>query len=88
MSNFRRTVLYIGITDNLIRRVYEHKNNLVKGFTQKYYLHNLLDYEVFDNPISAIEREKEIKSWIRNKKDDLITKFNPELKDLYEEISK
>lgn len=99
MSNFRKTVLYTGVTDNLVRRVYEHKqsfpfsdekrkNNLVKGFTQRYYLHDLLYYDVFDDPTSAIEREKQIKGWVRKKKDELIVKFNPELKDLYEDISK
>jgi len=97
MSNFRKTVLYTGVTDNLVRRVYEHKqslrsgdlkNNLVKGFTQRYYLHDLLYYEVFDNPTFAIEREKQIKGWVRKKKDELIVKFNPELKDLYEDISR
>ncbi len=88
MSNFRKTVLYTGATDNLVRRVYEHKNNLVKGFTQRYYLHDLLYYEVFDDPSSAIEREKQIKGWLRKKKDGLIIKFNPELKDLYDDISK
>ncbi len=87
-SNFRRTVLYIGITNDLVKRIYEHKNNLAKGFSQRYYLHNLLYYEIFDNPTSAIEREKQIKGWIRKKKDELIVKFNPELKDLYEDISK
>ena len=88
LSNFRRTVLYTGVTDNLIKRVWQHKNNLAKGFSQRYYLHNLLYYEIFDNPTPAIEREKQIKGWIRKKKDELIMKFNPELKDLYEEISK
>lgn len=86
ISNFRRTVLYTGITDNLIKRVWQHKNNLVKGFSRKYYLHNLLYYEIFEDPESAIEREKQIKGWTRQKKDELIIKFNPELKDLYGDI--
>lgn len=88
LSNFKRTVLYTGVTDNLIKRVWQHKNNLTKGFTQRYYLHNLLYYEIFDNPIYAIEREKQIKGWVRKKKDKLIIQFNPGLKDLYEDISK
>ncbi len=86
LSNFRRTVLYTGITSNLVKRVYEHKNNLVKSFSQKYYLHDLLYYEVFEDPSLAIEREKQIKGWSRKKKDKLIIEFNPNLKDLYEEI--
>lgn len=86
ISNFRRTVLYTGVTDNLIKRVWQHKNNLVKGFSQRYYLHDLLYYEVFNDPNLAIEREKQIKGWIRKKKDELIMKFNPKLRDLYEDI--
>jgi len=83
LSNFRRTTLYTGITSNLVKRVYEHKNNLADGFTKKYQIHDLLYYEVFEDPNSAIEREKQIKSWSRKKKDQLIMQFNPELKDLY-----
>ena len=86
ISNFRRTVLYTGVTNNLVKRIYEHRNGLVKSFSQKYHLHNLLYYEPFEDPTSAIEREKQIKSWSRKKKDQLIIKFNPELKDLYKEI--
>jgi len=86
LSNFRRTVLYIGITDNLIKRVWQHKNSLVKGFSQRYHLHTLLYYEVFNDPTSAIEREKQIKGWTRRKKDELIMEFNPELRDLYADI--
>lgn len=86
LSNFNRTVLYTGITGNLINRVYEHKNSLVDGFSKKYFIHDLLYYEVFENPTSAIEREKQIKSWSRKKKDNLIINFNPELRDLYGEI--
>ena len=86
LSNFRRTTLYTGITGNLVKRVYEHKNNLADGFTKKYSVHDLLYFEVFEDPNSAIEREKQIKSWSRKKKDELIIKFNPELKDLYGKI--
>ena len=86
LSNFRRTVLYTGITGNLIKRVYEHKNNLVNGFSKNYYVSDLLYYEVFEDPISAIEREKQIKSWSRKRKNALIMKFNPKLKNLYKEI--
>lgn len=62
ISNFRRTVLYTGVTNNLVKRVWEHKNNLADGFSKKYSLHYLLYYEVFEDPNSAIEREKQIKS--------------------------
>ena len=86
MSNFRRTVLYVGVTDNLVKRVWQHKNNLTRGFTQRYHLHNLLYYEIFNDPNSAIEREKQIKGYSRKKKDRLIMKFNPQLKDLYSDI--
>lgn len=86
LSNFRRTVLYIGITDNLVKRIWQHKNNLVKSFSQKYFLHDLLYYEIFNDPTSAIQREKQLKGWTRAKKNELIKKLNPELKDLYEEI--
>ncbi len=86
LSNFRKTVLYIGVTDDLVKRVWQHKNDLAKGFSQRYHLHDLLYYETFEHPSSAIEREKQIKGWIRKKKDKLIIKFNPGLKDLYESI--
>ncbi|MCL4365798.1 GIY-YIG nuclease family protein [Patescibacteria group bacterium] len=72
ISNFRRTVLYTGTTNNLITRVYAHRNELVKSFSQKYHLHDLLYYETFKDPDSAIAREKQIKSWSRKKKDQLI----------------
>jgi len=86
ISNFRRTVLYTGVTNNLVRRIYEHKNNLADGFSKEYFLHDLLYYEIFEDPTSAIEREKQIKGYSRKKKDKLIMRFNPKLKDLYEEI--
>lgn len=86
MSNFKRNVLYVGVTNNLQKRVWQHKQNLVKGFTQRYQVHDLIYYETFSDPNSAIEREKQIKSWSRKKKDGLIKKSNPELKDLYPEI--
>ena len=86
LSNFRRTVLYTGITGNLVARVWQHKNNLADGFSKKYQTHDLIYYEVFEDPNSAIGREKQIKGYSRKKKDQLIMKFNPELKDLYSEI--
>ncbi len=76
--------MYAGVTDNLQRRIYEHKNNLVKGFTQKYNIHNLVYYEQTNDINVAIEREKQIKSWSRNKKLVLIEKDNPAWYDLAE----
>lgn len=87
LSNFKRNVLYTGVSNNLTRRVWEHKQGLAKGFTQKYKLHYLVYYEVFNDPKAAIEREKQIKSWSRNSKDKLILKSNPSLEDLYEKIT-
>lgn len=81
-----RPSLYIGVTSNLIKRVYEHKNHLIEGFTSNYNLHDLLYYEVFEDITAAIKREKQIKHWNRNWKLRLIKKFNPEFKDLYARI--
>lgn len=86
LSNHSRTTLYCGITNDLKRRVWEHKNDLIKGFSQKYQIHDLVYYEVFDNPESAIEREKQIKNYSRLKKERLILKFNLKVVDLYNEI--
>lgn len=86
LSNFTRSTLYIGITDNLTRRVWEHKNNLVKGFTQKYQIHNLVYFEIFYDPKNAIEREKQIKNYSRLKKEKIISEFNPKVIDLYQNI--
>jgi putative endonuclease len=86
LSNYKRNVLYTGVTNNLVNRVYQHKNNLVKGFTQKYAVHDLLYYETFITPLAAIEREKQIKNWHKDWKLNLIRRLNPELKDLYSTI--
>lgn len=83
LSNYKRNVIYVGITNNLKRRVWEHKQELVEGFTKSYKVHDLLYYEIFDNPESAIEREKQLKNWSRRKKNVLIAKMNSTLKDLY-----
>jgi len=78
--------LYIGITNNLIRRTYEHKNKLQVGFSSKYNLNKLVYYEFFETPDEAIKREKALKNLVRRKKDVLINKFNPEWKDLYNDL--
>lgn len=85
MSNFTRSVLYIGITNNLKRRVYEHKNKVVKdGFTDKYECKDLLYFENFDLASTAIKREKQLKNWHREWKMNLIKEENPELLNLSE----
>jgi putative endonuclease len=81
MTNKSKT-LYTGVTNNLVRRVYEHKNKLIEGFTKKYNINKLVHFELFDNPGDAIKREKQIKGWLRKKKIDLIESMNPEWKDL------
>jgi putative endonuclease len=86
LSNFTRTVLYTGITNDLIRRVWEHKQELIEGFSQKYKVHDLIYFEEFTDPISAIEREKQIKNYSRKKKQQLIIKTNSTLKDLYQNL--
>lgn len=86
LTNKSRKVLYTGVTNDLIRRVYEHKNKLQKGFTEKYNATYLVHYEVYADIGDAITREKQIKGWLRSKKDDLVNQFNPKWKDLYKEI--
>ena len=86
MSNAHNTVLYTGVTNDLARRVYEHKNDLGGVFVKKYNVHKLVYYEVGDNIHSSIAREKQIKGGSRKKKIELINSLNPEWKDLYEEI--
>jgi len=82
MTNEGNRVLYTGVTNDLPRRVYEHKNKLVKGFTKKYNVIKLVFYEVCDDIESAILREKQIKGWLRLKKIALIESMNPEWRDL------
>jgi putative endonuclease len=83
LASKKNGTLYIGVTNNLLKRVYEHKNNLVEGFTQKYKVHNLVYYEIFKNIHDAITREKNMKKWKRKWKMELIEKFNPNWDDLY-----
>jgi putative endonuclease len=83
LANKRNGTLYVGVSSDLIKRVYEHKNNLGSGFTQKYDVHSLVYFEVADDIHSAIRREKQIKKWNRAWKIELMEKNNPEWKDLY-----
>ena len=82
LANWDDTVLYIGVTGNLPRRLYEHRNGLVDGFTKKYNVHKLVYYEQTNDVYSAISREKQLKHWSRAKKNTLIQKANPQWLDL------
>ena len=86
LFNQRNGTLYTGVTSDLVRRVYEHKNKLVDGFTTKYGVDKLGYYEVHDTVIAAIEREKQIKAGTRKKKLELIESMNPDWDDLYQSI--
>lgn len=82
LTNWNNTVMYVGMTNNLERRMYEHKEKLVKGFTQKYNINKLVYFEETQEVNAAIMREKEIKKWRREKKDSLVNGENPQWKDL------
>lgn len=82
LASKRNGTLYIGVTNNLERRIYEHKNNLVKGFTQKYHVHLLVHVEETNDIREALQREKQLKKWNRSWKLDLIEKVNPYWDDL------
>ena len=86
MTNKRNAVLYTGITNDLKRRVYEHKEKLINGFTKKYHLAKLVYYEIFNDPENAILREKQIKAGSREKKINLINSINKEWQDLYKKL--
>jgi putative endonuclease len=78
--------LYVGVTNDIIRRVYEHKNDLIEGFTKKYNVHSLVYFEIHQEIFNAIQREKSIKKWNRAWKIELIEKNNIEWKDLYNNL--
>ena len=82
ISNVANTSVYVGVTNNLERRIYEHKNKVNDGFTKKYNVTKLVYFEETNSINSAIEREKQIKKWSRTKKDELINSINPTWKDL------
>jgi putative endonuclease len=87
LASKRNGTLYLGITSNLLKRVYEHKNNLIEGFTKKYNVHTLVYYEAYNDIYDAIAREKSIKKWKRRWKIELIEKSNPKWEDLYYRLS-
>jgi putative endonuclease len=82
LTNWNNEVMYVGVTNDLERRVYEHKNKLVEGFTQKYNVHKLVCFESTLDVLAAIEREKQIKKWRREKKNRLVEQINPTWADL------
>jgi len=82
ITNWNNKVMYVGVTNNLERRIYEHKNKMVKGFTEKYNVSKLVYFEETQDILAAIDREKEIKRWRRQKKDQLVNSINPTWKDL------
>ena len=86
MTNRLSTVIYTGVTNNLLKRVHEHKNKIISGFSSTYNINKLVYYEVFTNINDAIKREKQIKSGSRIKKINLIKKQNPAFKDLYKDL--
>ena len=86
LANITNVTLYIGVTNDLKRRVYEHKEKFVKGFAEKYGIDKLVYYEVSSEPESAIMREKQLKGFSRRRKNQLVESFNPEWRDLYDEI--
>jgi putative endonuclease len=86
LASKRNGTLYIGVTSDLIRRIFEHKNNLIPGFTTKYNVHNLVYFESYADIETVIKREKQLKKWNRKWKLELIEKRNPDWNDLYEEL--
>ena len=86
LANKRNGTLYIGVTTNLIKRVYEHRTNAVEGFTKRHNAHKLVWYEVHEIMESAIQREKQLKKWHRRSKIRLIEQHNPQWKDLWLEL--
>ena len=87
LANKRNGTIYIGITNNLLKRVHQHKSNLVEGFTKTYKVHELVYYETYKNINDAITREKRMKKWKRKWKLQLIEKFNPNWEDLFDNLS-
>ena len=86
VTSKRNGTLYIGVTSDLVKRIWEHKNNMVEGFTKRYDVHRLVWYELHATMESAIKREKQLKNWKRKWKLELIESINPDWKDLYNTI--
>jgi len=86
LASRKHGTLYVGVTNNLVRRIYQHKTHAARGFSSRYNVHLLVWFESYDDPINAIAREKEIKKWRREWKVNLIEQSNPEWIDLYESI--
>ena len=82
LTSQNNRVMYVGVTNDLTRRVYEHQNKLVRGFTEKYNVNKLVYYEQTNDVLTALKREKEIKKWRREKKNALVVQANPEWTDL------
>ena len=86
LASQRNGTLYVGVTNDIVRRVFEHKQGIVKGFTKTHHIHQLVYFELFNDPASAIQREKTIKGWPRVWKTNKIEEANPTWRDLYNEI--
>jgi putative endonuclease len=86
LASHRNGTLYIGVISDLVKRVWQHKNDLVPGFTQRYRVHRLVHYEMFETMVEAITREKQLKGWHRAWKLQLIESENPEWQDLWEDF--
>jgi len=87
LASQRNGTLYVGSTSNLVQRIWEHKNKVLPGFTAKYNVHLLVYYEAYQELMEAARREKRLKNWCRQWKINIIEKFNPTWRDLYDEIS-
>jgi putative endonuclease len=88
LASRKEGTLYLGVTKDLVRRTYEHREKLLPGFSSRYDVRRLVWFEVYDDPTNAIAREKQIKKWRRAWKVDLIERENPNWKDLYHEITR
>ena len=86
LTNWNNKVMYIGVTNDLVRRVFEHREKKITGFTDKYNVHKLVYFDVCEDVDSAISREKQLKKWRREKKDQLVAGMNPQWLDLAEEL--
>jgi putative endonuclease len=86
LASHKRGTLYVGVTSDIVKRVYQHKNNLIDGFTKQYSTHTLVHYELFDDMYQAIKREKQLKKWKRVWKLELIEVNNSSWNDLYDDI--